>query len=96
MTPRYDAIIVGSGFGGAVCAARLAEKGMRVLVLERGPWWGLLQRERPKGEHREFPRGPLGARKLLRNVRNARSGRRREWHPSSPSRGAPIPRAPFR
>ncbi|MFW6050122.1 MAG: FAD-dependent oxidoreductase, partial [Myxococcota bacterium] len=36
----YDAVIVGSGFGGAVSAARLAERGFRVLVLERGPWWG--------------------------------------------------------
>lgn len=36
----FDAIVVGSGFGGSVAAARLAERGMRVLVLERGPWWG--------------------------------------------------------
>lgn len=34
--PTYDFVIIGSGFGGSVCAMRLAEKGYRVLVLERG------------------------------------------------------------
>ena len=33
---RYDWIIIGSGFGGSVSALRLAEKGHRVLVLEKG------------------------------------------------------------
>jgi len=32
----YDALIVGSGFGGAATALRLAEAGMRVLIVERG------------------------------------------------------------
>lgn len=32
----WDYIVVGSGFGGAVSALRLAEKGWRVLVLEQG------------------------------------------------------------
>lgn len=32
----YDYVIIGSGFGGSVSALRLAEKGYRVLVLERG------------------------------------------------------------
>src|ERR1019366_4114104 len=32
---HYDWIIIGSGFGGSVSALRLAEKGYRVLVLER-------------------------------------------------------------
>jgi len=39
MRGGFDAIVVGSGFGGAVTACRLAERGQRVLVLERGRWW---------------------------------------------------------
>ncbi len=43
---RYDAVVVGSGFGGSIAALRLAEAGKSVLVLERG------RRYRPG----EFPR----------------------------------------
>jgi cholesterol oxidase len=37
--PDFDAVVVGSGFGGSVCACRLAEVGASVLVLERGRRW---------------------------------------------------------
>ena len=36
---RYDAIVIGSGFGGSVATTMLAEAGKKVLVLERGAWW---------------------------------------------------------
>ncbi|MGI9519979.1 MAG: GMC oxidoreductase, partial [Pirellulaceae bacterium] len=36
MNHRFDAIVIGSGFGGAVTACRLAEQGYSVCVLERG------------------------------------------------------------
>ncbi len=39
MKHDYDYIIIGSGFGGAVSALRLAEKGYRVLVIEKGKWY---------------------------------------------------------
>jgi choline dehydrogenase-like flavoprotein len=34
---RYDAVIVGSGPGGATVAKELSKKGKKVLILERGP-----------------------------------------------------------
>lgn len=49
-TEKYEAVIIGSGFGGAITGCRLAAKwpGERVLVLERGKRYGL----------GEFPRAP--------------------------------------
>lgn len=35
---RYDVIVVGSGFGGAMVAHELVHAGRRVLMLERGDW----------------------------------------------------------
>jgi cholesterol oxidase len=42
----FDVIVIGSGFGGAVAACRLADSGARVLVLERGRRW--VQDEYPR------------------------------------------------
>lgn len=39
MNKDYDVAIIGSGFGGAVCALRLAAAGFSVCVLERGQRW---------------------------------------------------------
>jgi cholesterol oxidase len=47
---HFEAVIVGSGFGGSVTAYRLAEAGRRVCLLERGKPY-------PPGS---FPRSPLG------------------------------------
>lgn len=46
---HVDAVVVGSGFGGSVSAYRLAEAGLRVVVLERG-------RAYPPGSFARTPR----------------------------------------
>jgi choline dehydrogenase-like flavoprotein len=50
----YDAIVIGSGFGGAMAAHTLVHAGWRVLLLERGGWV-------ERGEHNwaETAVGPL-------------------------------------
>ena len=40
MTSRYDAIVIGAGFAGLSAAAALAERGVRVLVLDARPQLG--------------------------------------------------------
>ncbi|MCB8883070.1 GMC family oxidoreductase [Acidisoma cellulosilytica] len=47
MSAPYDAVVIGSGFGGAVAACRLAHAGRSVLVLERGRRW--LPEQYPRG-----------------------------------------------
>ena len=74
----HDAIVVGSGFAGAITAARLAEHGASVLVLERGVWRGPPGDEVPSDPRRPFPRGPMRVVRDIRNVRFVRAGRGRE------------------
>lgn len=45
---KYDAIVIGTGFGGSMTAYQLVRSGMKVLMLERGDWvergpenWGM-------------------------------------------------------
>ncbi len=46
----HDAIVVGTGYGGASAAAVLARAGLRVGILERGTWWGAFGGHRPLPE----------------------------------------------
>lgn len=45
MSRTYDAVIIGSGFGGSIHALRLAQAGRSVLVLERGRRWKQFPRD---------------------------------------------------
>ena len=58
---HYDAVIIGSGFGGSVMAYRLAEAGLNVCLLERGKAY-------PPGS---FPRSPYW---MQRNFWNPSDG----------------------
>lgn len=40
MNREIDVIIIGAGAGGAVVAKELGEKGLKVLLIEAGPWFG--------------------------------------------------------
>ncbi|MBI3382028.1 MAG: GMC family oxidoreductase [Aquabacterium sp.] len=64
-------VIIGSGFGGGVSALRLAQAGIKVLVLERGKWW-------PTGPNAEtFPHATtLDKRDLFYNIWPEVNGKR--------------------
>lgn len=62
--PVYDAVVVGSGYGGGVAASRLARMGLRVAVLEQGRHW------RPG----DFPSTAKARRKTMRLTGRAKLG----------------------
>ena len=66
---HFDAIVVGSGFGGSVMAYRLAEAGRRVCVLERG-------RPYPPGS---FTRSPYRARESFWDPNRGLTGMYHYW-----------------
>ena len=52
---KYDVVVCGSGFGGSVSALRLAEKGYKVLILEKGKRY----------QTNDFPKSNWNLRKFL-------------------------------
>ena len=65
----FDWVVVGSGFGGSVAALRLAEKGYRVAVIERGRSYTDADLPGSASDHRRFIWAPsLGLRGIMRNV----------------------------
>jgi choline dehydrogenase-like flavoprotein len=70
---HFDALIVGSGAGGGIAAYVLAKAGMRVCVLEKGPWqhpenYG--DDELRFGERRFIDQDPLIEPRTFRNTPN--------------------------
>ena len=64
-----EAVVIGSGFGGSVTASRLAEAGVKVTLLERGPWWDTVPVQSMGIEERTpFPRGLSLFTRSLRSV----------------------------
>jgi len=70
-----DVVIIGSGFGGSISANRLALAGLKVLVLERGPWRDSLP-VRSIGIDRRAP-FPYGMKVVTHLLRTFHSG---GWH----------------
>lgn len=65
MSEEYDVVVVGSGYGGAISASRLARAGLKVCLLERGD-------ERQPGD---FPESSLeGMRDVQMDWSNRRMG----------------------
>lgn len=50
MKETYDVVVIGSGFGGAINACRLAQAGRSVCILERGKRWGKQDFPRTTGQ----------------------------------------------
>ena len=50
MIDDVDVIVIGAGGGGPVVAKELGEKGVKVLLLEAGPWYGNNQWPKPNQE----------------------------------------------
>jgi len=83
---QYDAVIVGAGHNGLVCALYLARAGWKTLVLERNEGIGQLRARRPlRRRDRPRPILRLAPAALLRLTCHSRRG-------AVPVRGEHLPR----
>lgn len=75
MKNKSDVLIIGSGFGGSVSASRLADSGLSVTLLERGPWRDTAAvREMGIGERSRLPYGWAFYTRFLRNLQFGQFG----------------------
>jgi choline dehydrogenase-like flavoprotein len=51
MSDSVNVLVIGAGGGGAVVARELCEKGIKVTLLEAGPWYGNQKWPKPNAEH---------------------------------------------
>ena len=71
MSRSSELIVIGSGFGGAICASRLAEAGFAVTLVERGPWRDSVPvRSMGIAARAPFPRGRSALKRLFRSLVN--------------------------
>lgn len=97
---QTDVIVIGSGGGGAVIAKELGELGIKVLVLEAGPWYGNNRWPDPNGQRGACSSSDVGDldialfkkqyTKMETEMNDLVSGRIR-WGPADSSR-SPWPR----
>src|SRR5215210_5608916 len=61
MPMNFDAIVIGTGFGGTIAATKLAAKGKKVLMLERGTFWVTPEKlgQPPVGAKKQNPPVPV-------------------------------------
>jgi cholesterol oxidase len=71
MTNVVQVLVIGSGFGGAISASRIAEAGFKVQILERGPWRDSVPvRSMGIKERAPYPSGRHYLTKLMRSIRS--------------------------
>lgn len=69
MSTKYDALVIGSGFAGSVSAHKLTQAGLKVAMIERGPWRDTLPtRSAGIKNTSSFPKGLNTFTKLLRSI----------------------------
>lgn len=95
MNKDADVIIIGAGGGGGVVAKELGEKGLKVLLLEAGPWYGNKKWPKPNTEKGEVSSSKLEDLSIeilkenftdLENDMNSRINGKFRWGPADRNR----------